>query len=1622
MPWIKNKAPSLYFTSNKDVNKITFDAGYDPAAASVCLDRYGIETTSNWAFRVMSEEQAKSKAQLTSALYKASRKEILLAGERYKLFMNAILMTEKATIPYPSGGPKTVNGMTGVNFTTLKHATWAFNKDMIDPTRSMVWSYKLLWEACLLQKQKKGTSFKSTINKFNTSKKWENLSSALQAKKKIDTTSKLLKEAGIELYDAGKQLADAGGAVVGASFMVHANATYALSPVKRFKDDKMIATPHYGKSGFVSEWLDRLALLYVPRKYYLNFQSTNTDAALDTFQHDAYAGSQVPYRSLAWNAFKPAFKDLAPSKLTKRRPYDAVIQQALETESAWSNLGLDETGTKHLFQNGSNVTNGILYYSAFNPVFPYAPNDVESYRQDNGKYFSKTKGWAPFSHVAWFNVGTKKSVIDTSNNLQWKTVLNPIGNSSENGFKTSGSDTFGIAGLHEICREVADNYPVKQYNKGGSPYAAGAIWSFLRTGPSNKSWGMKAPWTTKGEAQSEADAESLLRWKERLNYLWKFGLNMGCSATGDDGLKDIREAFVFHDGNTSEWKDTSSAITNNIKQKLGSSKKPSNLLNPLYRVETSGTMSLFFRLIVFMLDNYYKGVIPEQANEGGAKISPFSNSDGACESALYMAIDLAWSVFFEFSSTDKKVQAVKKENASVPKDSSAVVSGKGTKGQILENMQCFMLNLVDVFAKFHTEPTAGMPYAKVTGDNTNIFNLLGYKPATTDMMLRMTSPQLARMQPRIKLYKERVVYKKNSNIVLKRETVEVAGPFATHTSIKNIEDSLAQGSGRNLGGGIRELTLKEGSGDMVNSDVPSDDHIEISFLFNTLQEIFLNFPRYDDNGNHTGFPYGVQPKHAHLKPEDVPASYAELVFPSSRGQMDEYIQVVNTFREEFNIILELGWSPPDNLKNLTPYEKAVFDKLRENTLYRTFILSPIDSDFNFTNEGQVELVATYKGIARYQQAKTINRLFPIAGISNSAKLSEDKDVIAAKKTIVKYTNQKKGKVKGKSSILSAAESASLARATTLIKDKIDIRQAGEFDNFVREQLDKLMKMIFDVDTINSDGGNIYIIHVPTALLGARGNNISDGVLKWQTTRDIELIKQFPKNVTRSTGRETRKGYQRDISAKVMDAAKKTSKANNPETNSEKKKMETSLASLKQGWTGSKENLKKEIEKIRQKYKSSQSKISKVVQKAVNNTLEKKGTEQINKNTADTWPIYFMFFGDVVSGVFDFAQDELEELQARINEVVGNGKSTSANINFKKNIHEHVRMILGSVKVPIVSGGKAINHNINIADLPMTTHFFTQFITDVLITPGAYGITKIDFCERLLKRLIFQYFNSTCFYAGSEIAKTSPQMHYFTIPQTAKRKRYSVGLWNHHHAKGMGWGTSMTRADFKQKMIKIEKLLNSKPELSKAPNFKYAFLGTRSFAEGKFDYKKDLEQNIHHFYFGAGEGLVKTVSFKSEELEHMTEAIFYQDVTMPGSEIDAFIPRIFNVDVTMIGNTLFRPGHTFYLDPTMGTMLGSPGAARKGGIDIIKNTGLGGYFYIASIETRIAPGVYETTIEGIKTGVAKNKDRARTAGFNAVSAEELMEKLPPVNVPNQGGSSSSGGFLSMVKKGASIVMD
>ena len=71
-------------------------------------------------------------------------------------------------------------------------------------------------------------------------------------------------------------------------------------------------------------------------------------------------------------------------------------------------------------------------------------------------------------------------------------------------------------------------------------------------------------------------------------------------------------------------------------------------------------------------------------------------------------------------------------------------------------------------------------------------------------------------------------------------------------------------------------------------------------------------------------------------------------------------------------------------------------QLAEQTLYKTYHLTPTDSEFNIRENGTVELKVTYYGIQQHYQNEPINRIFPENLLG-----SNDPEMVKAKEKIKK---------------------------------------------------------------------------------------------------------------------------------------------------------------------------------------------------------------------------------------------------------------------------------------------------------------------------------------------------------------------------------------------------------------------------------------------------------------------------------------------------------------------------------------------------------------------------------------------------------------------------------------------
>ena len=904
----------------------------------------------------------------------------------------------------------------------------------------------------------------------------------------------------------------------------------------------------------------------------------------------------------------------------------------------------------------------------------------------------------------------------------------------------------------------------------------------------------------------------------------------------------------------------------------------------------------------------------------------FSSTDQ--EAPLTLAY-LAGSLLSPAAEIADKIKEAQRLNDEVEKDSGSLVGEAAeytpsAKHQILTNAQCFMLNTLDKWAAAHKgtftpkEIVDNYSFTRILGECDHLPNLIGLKNHAVDKLLNIKPYELSLLQPRIRLYKERRIQDKNGSFKKSLQRLQVGAPFETKVNSENIKMFLSEGRGREFGSGIKEISITSEHGNRAFS-VNELTNVEISFHFNRLDEMFLNWPIYkkdkDDNiiEKSVTYPFGITPGYE----DNPPASVAELVFPINTQQSDVLKRgYVDLNRPGFAVALEVGWSVPDqflpgfNLKG----KKSFLAQLAKQTLYKTYILTPTDSEFNIRENGTVELKVTYYGIQQHLQNEPINRLFPPSTTNDLADPALKRDVVKLRKEARNEKNKKKKDI--------------LRRK---LEKKMLIAQDQVTTGFLSKSIARLFKALMD-DKL------YHRAFIPKTFLGIRSKDKK--VVRWSPYTEMSIYRDYtPKKTAfvKSAGDVTRKGRASTGNA-IKDILKSVENVARMSTKAQKLTL--------------KEN-KSEAAKI----KAARKKAAVDAVKANLNISDPKGQLQA---------IDFLYFGDIAQLIIQFAKEQHELHAAKIAKP---GESIKTDLELEL---AQTNFIFGSITIPLFYGDEERLVNVNIADIPIVANLFVEFMLQFIVRPENYDVSNTEFIIELYRYIIWNYFSPLCFQQAASITGASPEIGFFDL-YSKGRKKNNRGAYHTPIPQGFSARPVWKKANFRKAMKKYEAdLAKGKGQslaLQKNYVFHYCYLGAQTTSQGDFNYKNDRDKGIHHFYIGRDVGMVKKIEFTSKEIEGRAEAVW----SVIGSDIDKamfMIPRVYDVNVTMVGNNMFETGQTFYVNPTLGTTLfAGSNTSGKSKYDIIKNTGLGGYYYISKISTVIRSGKYETILEGIKIGLA-----------------------------------------------------
>ncbi len=265
--------------------------------------------------------------------------------------------------------------------------------------------------------------------------------------------------------------------------------------------------------------------------------------------------------------------------------------------------------------------------------------------------------------------------------------------------------------------------------------------------------------------------------------------------------------------------------------------------------------------------------------------------------------------------------------------------------------------------------------------------------------------------------------------------------------------------------------------------------------------------------------------------------------------------------------------------------------------------------------------------------------------------------------------------------------------------------------------------------------------------------------------------------------------------------------------------------------------------------------------------------------------------------------------------------------------ERAKVILGSFMYKGVS--------INLAQMPISTHYFFEWMTQNVISKKLKTFPLIRFIRTLTNHLVVDVMTDKCsgqkFDNGLQFRSTTA-----IGPKLGMSGAKAINYLNN-----IGENATMPR---------LNPPVPDGQSFIKAGFYNYIVVyGITGNINPKRtgDEKSDARAGVYHLHVGQNKGIVKNMSFEKTDIQYIREANFFRNGVDGLSQIGA----VYNVTVEMIGNTLFYPGMHVYLNPIgIGGIEFDP---RRSGV--ARKLGFGGYHVITKVTSTITPQGYKTTI-------------------------------------------------------------
>jgi hypothetical protein len=335
-----------------------------------------------------------------------------------------------------------------------------------------------------------------------------------------------------------------------------------------------------------------------------------------------------------------------------------------------------------------------------------------------------------------------------------------------------------------------------------------------------------------------------------------------------------------------------------------------------------------------------------------------------------------------------------------------------------------------------------------------------------------------------------------------------------------------------------------------------------------------------------------------------------------------------------------------------------------------------------------------------------------------------------------------------------------------------------------------------------------------------------------------------------------------------------------------------------------------------------------------NLSEYSAANQSEKKVAGATRVNYIYYGDLLNIAFS---------------VFNNNKGA-----------KNVKPMLGPIEYinPKAKPGDGSQRAItNLADIPISLKKFVEWYNLQVVAQNRGSYLLEDFVKDTIKHLIHAALGENCF---TDTPIPLPEPNVSMVPlELAKSGGNSV----------VPVGQRVAGAN-----IQVKEGLQYKG-VSEIDQYIYIYCYSFGSSQLDGDKESDAEKGIYHLHVGSNRGLVKKVTFSRIDDQLLAASrLLSQQCNL------RHLRENYKVGITMVGNSLFRPGQTIYIDPTLagGT---DPQVANR----IATDLGLGGYYTVTKVGGELSRDGFSTEIEAIWES-PRNSDRPATKPIKKLPLE------------------------------------